>query len=256
MGGKSTLMRKVALVTLLAQIGSFVPARRARIGIVDAIFTRVGASDNLARGESTFLVEMKETAFILRSATARSLVILDEIGRGTGTYDGISIARAIAEHLVKKIGATTLFATHYHILTELADELPGVRNYHMTVKEYRGNLQFLYQLAAGGSSRSFGVEVARLAGMPDTVVKSAEATLRELERADRSMRMNSGGSVQLDLFALGAAAGAGEGPEKEILQKLRDIISSRHPDRLTPKEALELYYDLFTILNSEEPPCP
>jgi DNA mismatch repair protein MutS len=237
----------VALITLLAQIGAFVPAKKARIGIVDAIFTRVGASDNLSRGESTFLVEMKETAFILRNATKRSLIILDEIGRGTGTYDGISIARAIAEHLIKRIGATVLFATHYHILTELADEFPGVKNYHMTVKEYRDTLQFLYQLAEGGSSRSFGVEVARMAGMPGEVVRSAEATLRELERADREMRLAKGGSMQLDIFALHAEM-AKEDPRTEILQKARDIISSQHPDRLSPKEALELYYELFNIL--------
>ncbi|HOW51108.1 MAG TPA: DNA mismatch repair protein MutS [bacterium] len=248
MGGKSTLMRKVALITLLAQIGAFVPAKKARIGVVDAIFTRVGASDNLSRGESTFLVEMKETAFILRNATKRSLVILDEIGRGTGTYDGISIARAIAEHLIKRIGATVLFATHYHILTELADELPGVKNYHMTVKEYRDTLQFLYQLAEGGSSRSFGVEVARMAGMPGEAVRSAEATLRELERADRAMRHSKGGSMQMDIFALHAEMAKGDPRENEILQKARDIISSKHPDRLSPKEALELYYELFTLL--------
>lgn len=248
MGGKSTLMRKVALITLLAQIGAFVPAKKARIGIVDAIFTRVGASDNLSRGESTFLVEMKETAFILRNATKRSLVVLDEIGRGTGTYDGISIARAIAEHLIKRIGATVLFATHYHILTELADEFPGVTNYHMTVKEYRDTLQFLYQLAEGGSSRSFGVEVAKMAGMPGEVVRSAEGTLRELERADRTMRLAKGGSMQLDIFALHAEMAKGDPRENEILQKARDIISSHHPDRLSPKEALELYYELFTLL--------
>ncbi|HNT26874.1 MAG TPA: DNA mismatch repair protein MutS [bacterium] len=251
MGGKSTLMRTVALVTLLAQTGSFVPAREARIGVVDALFTRVGASDNLSRGESTFLVEMKETAFILRNATARSLIILDEIGRGTGTYDGISLARAIAEHLVRRVGATVLFATHYHLLTELADHLPGVRNYHMTVREHRGGLQFLYQLAAGGSSRSFGVEVARLAGMPAEVVRDAEKGLRDLERTDRELRLTQGGSMQLDIFALHSEM-ARQSSGHECLQKIRDLVSSNHPDRMSPKEALTLYYELFTILHSED----
>ncbi len=255
MGGKSTLMRAVALITLLAQCGSFVPAKNARIGIVDAIFTRVGASDNLARGQSTFLVEMQETAFILRNATARSLVILDEIGRGTGTYDGISLARAIAEYLVRRIGAVVLFATHYHILTELADELPGVKNYHMTAREYHGGIQFLYQLAEGGSSRSFGVEVARLAGLPSEVVRTAEKTLRELERADRQIRLERGGSMQMDIFSLGAPAPA-EATTTPWAEAVRDLLFSKDPDHLTPKEALELFYTLRATIHSEVTSCP
>ncbi len=255
MGGKSTLMRAVALITLLAQSGSFVPAKRARIGIVDAIFTRVGASDNLARGQSTFLVEMQETAFILRNATARSLIILDEIGRGTGTYDGISLARAIAEYLVRRIGAIVLFATHYHILTELADELPSVKNYHMTAREYRGGIQFLYQLAEGGSNRSFGVEVARLAGLPPEVVREAEKTLRELERADRQIRLERGGSMQMDLFSLSASTTSSHGTPAWA-DEVRELIMAKDPDHLTPKEALDLFYTLRSTIHNEVTSCP
>jgi len=255
MGGKSTLMRKVALITILAQCGSFVPAKSARIGSVDAVFTRVGASDNLARGQSTFLVEMQETAFILRNATARSLVILDEIGRGTGTYDGISLARAIATYLVRTIGSITLFATHYHILTELADELPSVKNYHMTVREYRGTLQFLYQLAEGGSSRSFGVEVARLANLPAPVIASAEETLRELERADRRIRLERGGSVQMDIFSLnGTVTPSLEAPP--WVETVRTLVLAKHPDNITPKEALDLFYTIHSTIRNEVKSCP
>ena len=166
MAGKSTLMRQVALAVIQAQMGGFVPARTARIGLCDRVFTRVGAGDNLARGESTFMVEMRETAHILRHATARSLIVLDEIGRGTSTYDGVSIAWAVAEHLHDRIGAKTLFATHYHELAALAGQHPRVRNVSVAAREWKGEVVFLRKLTAGGTSRSFGVEVARLAGLP------------------------------------------------------------------------------------------
>lgn len=251
MGGKSTVMREVALITLMAQIGSFVPARMAKIGIVDAIFTRVGASDNLAKGESTFLVEMKETAYILKNATKKSLVILDEIGRGTGTFDGISLARAIAEYLIEKNGSTVLFATHYHMLTELAEDYSCVRNFHMTVKEYKEHIQFLYQLCEGGSSRSFGVEVARLAQMPAEVVKKAEKTLRQMEKLDRQMRFEQGGSMQLDIFSLQSqAAHAQEPQENKELNELKNILAGRRPDEITPKEALDLYYSIHKLFDN------
>ena len=166
MAGKSTLMRQVALAVILAQMGGFVPARAARIGVCDRVFTRVGAGDNLARGESTFMVEMRETAHILRHATARSLVVLDEIGRGTSTYDGVSIAWAVAEHLHDRIGAKTLFATHYHELAALAAQHPRVRNVSVAAREWKGEVVFLRKLPPGGASRSFGIEVAKLAGLP------------------------------------------------------------------------------------------
>jgi DNA mismatch repair protein MutS len=166
MAGKSTAMRQVALTALMAQAGSFVPAKRARIGVCDRIFTRVGAADNLAQGQSTFMVEMTETANILHHATGKSLVILDEIGRGTSTFDGLSIAWAVAEHLHDHVGARTLFATHYHELTDLARERPRVRNCSVAVKEVDGKVVFLRKLVPGGASRSYGIEVAKLAGLP------------------------------------------------------------------------------------------
>ncbi len=253
MGGKSTLMRKVALITLLAQIGSFVPAGRAKIGVVDAIFTRVGASDNLSRGESTFLVEMKESAHILNNSTRDSLIILDEIGRGTGTFDGISIARAIAEHLIEKTGAIVLFATHYHMLTELADDFSSVRNFHMAVREYKDSIQFLYQLKDGGSSRSFGVEVAKLAGMPLSIIKSAEKHLSRLERVDRQVRLERGGSMQLDIFSLASIQAENSSHEdSETIKRLRDDLEGKNPDTMAPRDALDIYYRIYNILFNEE----
>ena len=184
MAGKSALLRQTALIVLLAQIGSFVPAEAATIGIIDKIFTRVGASDNLSKGESTFMVEMTETASILNNLSERSLVLMDEIGRGTSTYDGISIAWAIVEHLHNnpKARAKTLFATHYHELNQLADDCPRVRNYHVAVQEADGRVLFLRKLRPGGSEHSFGIHVARLAGMPPTVVLRANEIMHHLEQ--------------------------------------------------------------------------
>ena len=184
MAGKSTYMRQTALIVLMAQIGCFVPAKQAEIGIVDSIFTRVGASDDLASGQSTFMVEMTEVADILRNATRDSLLILDEIGRGTSTFDGMSIARAVLEYVAnpKLLGAKALFATHYHELTELEDLLDGVKNYNIAVKKHGDDITFLRRIVRGGADDSFGIEVAKLAGVPDTVVSRAKQVLKELEQ--------------------------------------------------------------------------
>ena len=186
MAGKSTYMRQAALIVLMAQIGSFVPAEKAKIGIVDRIFTRVGASDDLASGQSTFMVEMTEVATILRNATANSLLILDEIGRGTSTFDGLSIAWAVIEHISnpKLLGAKTLFATHYHELTELEGKLPGVKNYCIAVKEKGDDIVFLRKIVRGGADKSYGIQVAKLAGVPDSVIARARELVEELSNAD------------------------------------------------------------------------
>jgi len=182
MSGKSVFMRQAALLVILAQMGAFVPARAARIGVVDRILTRVGAQDNLARGQSTFLVEMVETASILRHATDRSLILLDEVGRGTSTFDGLAIAWAVTEELHDRgRGAKVLFATHYHELTALADTLPRVRNYHVAVKEWNDEIIFLHKVRPGGTDRSYGIQVARLAGLPQAVITRAREILAELE---------------------------------------------------------------------------
>jgi len=181
MAGKSTYIRQVALITLLAQIGSFVPARSAVIGIADRIFARVGASDELARGQSTFMVEMTETARILNTATPRSLIILDEIGRGTSTYDGISLAWAVVEHLHEHVGCRTLFATHYHELTDLEKSLPGVKNLNVAVREWQDQVVFLHKIVDGAADKSYGIHVARLAGVPREVIQRSKDILAQLE---------------------------------------------------------------------------
>jgi DNA mismatch repair protein MutS len=184
MAGKSTFIRQVALLTLLAHAGSFVPAASARIDLVDRIFTRIGASDDLARGQSTFMVEMSETANILNNATVRSLVILDEIGRGTSTFDGLSLAWSIVEYLHNQVGAKTLFATHYHELTELAGRLKRLRNYNVAVREWNDQVVFLRKIVPGGTDKSYGIQVARLAGVPRDVLDRAKAILRNLEESE------------------------------------------------------------------------
>jgi DNA mismatch repair protein MutS len=227
MAGKSTILRQIGLIVLLAQVGSFVPAAAATVGIVDRIFTRVGASDNLVRGQSTFMVEMAETSAILRTATARSLVLLDEIGRGTSTYDGVSIAWAVTEHLHTVLGCKTVFATHYHELTQLADDLPAVRNFNVAVREVGDRVLFLHRMEPGGADRSYGIEVGRLAGLPDVVLARAREVLALLEaeqlaaaRAARpsptppaaSRRAPSDRSAPIDQLGLfGRTAGLGEG---------------------------------------------
>ena len=240
MAGKSTYIRQVALICLMAQMGGFVPAREATIGVVDRIFTRIGASDNLAMGESTFMVEMRETADILRESTPRSLVILDEIGRGTSTFDGLSIAWAVAEYLHDKKGPKTLFATHYHELTELAVTKPRVKNYNVAVSEWNGEIIFLRRIVEGGTSRSYGIQVARLAGLPEEVVTRAREVLSNLEKEEldekglpRLAHVKGGkrehGKDQLGLF------GVRDGQIYRELQKI-------DPHRLTPLEAIELLY--------------
>jgi DNA mismatch repair protein MutS len=242
MGGKSTYLRQVALLSVMAQIGSFVPAREAKLAIVDRIFARVGASDNIARGHSTFMVEMQETANILHSATSRSLVVLDEIGRGTATFDGLSIAWAVAEHLATnpKVRPKTLFATHYHELTDLADATPGVVNYHVAAREWKDDIVFLRKIVPGRSDRSYGIQVARLAGLPREVVGRAREILAALERDEltRGGRPSVSGTPgepqrQLGLFQ---APTAGD--------RLRDRIAALDVDRMTPIEALTLLADL------------
>jgi DNA mismatch repair protein MutS len=184
MAGKSTYIRQVALLTLLAHTGSFLPAASARVDLVDRIFTRIGASDDLARGQSTFMVEMSETANILNNATARSLIILDEIGRGTSTFDGLSLAWSIVEHLHNQVGAKTLFATHYHELTELAARLPRLKNYNVAVREWHDQIIFLRKIVEGGTDKSYGIQVARLAGVPKEVIERAKVILRNLEDSE------------------------------------------------------------------------
>jgi DNA mismatch repair protein MutS len=184
MAGKSTYIRQVALLALLAHTGSFVPATHARIDLVDRIFTRIGASDDLARGQSTFMVEMSETANILNNATQSSLIILDEIGRGTSTFDGLSLAWSIVEHLHNAIGAKTLFATHYHELTELSGRLPRLRNYNVAVREWNDQIIFLRKIVPGGTDKSYGIQVARLAGVPKNVLDRAREILRNLEESE------------------------------------------------------------------------
>ncbi len=239
MGGKSTYLRQAALIVIMAQMGSFVPARSARLGIVDRVFTRIGASDNVARGRSTFMVEMTETAAILHTATARSLILLDEVGRGTSTYDGLAIAWAAVEYLHANVRAKTLFATHYFELTELAEQLSGVKNFHVSVKETGGSVVFLRRVEPGAADRSYGIEVAKLAGLPNEVVVRAREVLAEHESSEHRLsgHLTPGASAeperptQLTIFT----------PlSQPVLEKLREVDL----DRLTPLEALNLLAEL------------
>jgi DNA mismatch repair protein MutS len=260
MGGKSTYLRQVALAVVLAQSGSFVPAAHAEIGIVDRLFTRVGAADRLGSGESTFMVEMRETADIMRSSTPRSLVILDEVGRGTATYDGLAIAWAVTEYLHAAHGPRprTLFATHYHELTQLANALPRLENVHVLVKEWEGHVVFLHRIADGAADRSYGIHVAQLAGLPAAVIGRAQEVLAELER-ERTVEHLDGGakhdeSVAMDRVAdaprtarptkpadgvpaAGATAQLGLfGTSHPVLEQLRGL----DPESMTPMAALQL----------------
>ena len=253
MGGKSTYLRQAALIPLLAQIGSFVPARDAKVPIIDRIFARVGASDNIARGQSTFMVEMQETANILHTATSRSLVVLDEIGRGTSTFDGLSIAWAVAEHLASnpKARPKTLFATHYHELTDLADALPGVVNAHVSAREWKDDIVFLRKIVSGRSDRSYGIQVARLAGLPPGVVARAKEILLglerdELSRGGRPTLSGTAGDRSTDQLGLFAAPGTDErsgGAHEVITRRLKDV----DVDDITPRQALELLAELKTL---------
>ncbi|MGZ5032873.1 MAG: DNA mismatch repair protein MutS [Usitatibacter sp.] len=237
MGGKSTYMRQVAQIALLAYCGSFVPAKSACLGPVDRIFTRIGASDDLAGGRSTFMVEMTEAAAILNNATHRSLVLVDEIGRGTSTFDGLALAYAIARHLAESVRCYTLFATHYFELTQLAAAIPGVANVHLDAVEHKDKIVFLHRLEGGPADRSYGLHVAHLAGIPKDVVRAARRHLAELER---QLRPDSG---QPDLFA------AGEDAPRAPEDGLRAALEAIRPDELSPKEALEALYRLRKLLD-------
>ena len=241
MAGKSTYMRQIALICLMAQVGSFVPAKSAKLGIVDAIFTRVGASDDLATGQSTFMVEMNEVSTILKNATANSLIILDEIGRGTSTFDGMSIARAVLEFVCKKksLGAKALFATHYHELTAMEGMIDGVKNYSIAVKKRGDDITFLRRIVRGGADQSFGIEVAKLAGVPDSVVKRAKVILKELEanavkiefKADDSVIEEEENDIQYNFTA-------------NSRQEILEILKATDVNTLTPIEAMQTLYDL------------
>ncbi|MGL5957093.1 MAG: DNA mismatch repair protein MutS, partial [Phocaeicola sp.] len=251
MSGKSALLRQTALITLLAQIGSFVPAEAARIGLVDKIFTRVGASDNISQGESTFMVEMNEAADILNNLSERSLVLFDELGRGTSTYDGISIAWAIVEHIHEhpKAKARTLFATHYHELNEMEELFKRIKNYNVSVKEVGNKIIFLRKLERGGSEHSFGIHVAKLAGMPKTIVKRADVILHQLESqrqkhetaAPKVAKNMEEGGVQLSFFQL----------DDPVLSQIRDEILHLDVNNLTPIEALNKLSDIKKIVKGK-----
>ena len=246
MSGKSALLRQTALITLMAHIGSFVPAAQAKIPLTDKIFTRVGASDNLSGGESTFMVEMNETASIINNISPRSLIILDEIGRGTSTYDGISIAWSIAEYLHHAPQTPkTFFATHYHELNELENKLPRVKNFHITNKESGNKIIFLRKLAPGGSTHSFGIHVARMAGMPPALIQRANEILKQLEEkhGDESVgdqvKKLSTPKVQLSIFDA----------HTETFTNIRTMLESIDINRLTPVEALMKLNEVKRLLN-------
>jgi DNA mismatch repair protein MutS len=244
MAGKSTFLRQNALIAVLAQMGSFVPARSARIGVIDRLFSRVGAADDLARGRSTFMVEMVETAAILNQAGARSLVILDEIGRGTATFDGLSIAWATIEHLHEENRCRALFATHFHELTGLAAKLPRLFNATVRVKEWHGDVVFLHEVVPGAADRSYGIQVAKLAGLPSAVIERAKLVLAELEAQDRVSPARKLGE-DLPLFAsVGRAAAASNPPHESAAETLLAEIAALDPDELSPREALEALYAL------------
>jgi len=249
MAGKSALLRQTGLIVLMAQIGCFVPAKEAKIGLVDKIFTRVGASDNLSSGESTFMVEMNETASIMNNLSDRSLILLDEIGRGTSTYDGISIAWAIAEflHNHPAAKAKTLFATHYHELNELTTSLDRIKNYNVTVKEVNNKVIFLRKLVPGGSEHSFGIHVAKLAGMPQKLLNRANQILKRLEQERTggeqikdSMRKIQKQAYQLQMFSI----------DDPVLNKIRDMLNNLDVNSLTPVEALMKLDEIQRLLKN------
>jgi DNA mismatch repair protein MutS len=246
MSGKSAILRQTALIVLLAQMGSFVPAEKVRMGVVDKIFTRVGASDNISMGESTFMVEMNETASILNNLSERSLVLLDEIGRGTSTYDGISIAWAIAEFLHENPSqAKTLFATHYHELNEMSEVLTRIHNYNVSVKELKDTVLFIRKLVKGGSAHSFGIHVAKMAGMPQMVIQKAQKLLKKLEKNHSSDALNGIKSekedMQLSIFNL----------DDPILEEIREDILSLDINTLTPVEALMKLNEIKRMLQKK-----
>ena len=256
MSGKSAILRQTALIVLLAQMGGFVPAESVRMGIVDKIFTRVGASDNISMGESTFMVEMNETASILNNISSRSLVLLDEIGRGTSTYDGISIAWAIAEFLHEHPSKPkTLFATHYHELNEMSESLPRIQNYNVSVKELKDTVLFIRKLVKGGSAHSFGIHVAKMAGMPQIVILKAQKILKKLEKDHSSevlngIKSNKDGSslkgelaheIQMSFFNL----------DDPLLEEIKDEILNLDINTITPMEALMKLNEIKRMLTKK-----
>ena len=249
MSGKSALLRQTALIVLMAQMGCFVPAREAHIGLIDKIFTRVGASDNISTGESTFMVEMNETASILNNISDRSLVLLDEIGRGTSTYDGVSIAWSIAEYLHEhpRHRAKVLFATHYHELNDMASQFARIKNYHVSVKEINNKILFLRKLEAGGSEHSFGIHVARMAGMPASVLRRAEEVLKQLEethdnKVEKHIEKRADPGYQLSFIAL----------DDPLLLDVKNQIVDLDINSLTPVEALMKLNDIKNLLIKEK----
>jgi DNA mismatch repair protein MutS len=241
MGGKSTLMRQTALIVLLAHMGSYVPAERAVIGAVDRVFTRIGAADDLAGGRSTFMVEMVEAANILNNATPQILVLLDEIGRGTSTYDGLSLAWACAAHLAGGVRAFTLFATHYFELTALPEQFDGVANVHLEAVEHANRIVFMHRVRPGPANRSYGLQVAALAGVPRAVIDNARTMLESLE-ADSNARATATRQAQMPLFDQ-----ANTPPPSD--HRLRALLDAVDPDSLSPKEALEMLYKLKALLD-------
>lgn len=242
MGGKSTYMRQTALITLLAHIGSYVPAEQATIGPIDRIFTRIGASDDLASGRSTFMVEMTETANILHNATENSLVLMDEIGRGTSTYDGLSLAYACAHHLASRIKAFTLFATHYFELTTLEEQHSSISNVHLDAAEHGDSIVFLHAVKPGPADRSYGLHVAALAGVPDTVIKQARNYLAKLETQSSTTLDNT------------PTTDISQNPQLTLLDQYQEhpsitLLKQLDPDNLTPKQGLEIIYQLRSSLN-------
>jgi DNA mismatch repair protein MutS len=244
MGGKSTYMRQVALITLLAYVGSFVPAASATIGPIDRIYTRIGAADDLAGGRSTFMVEMTESAAILNGATAQSLVLMDEVGRGTSTFDGLALAWAIARHLIETTRSFTLFATHYFELTQLPEAYPSAANVHLSAVEHKDSIVFLHAVQPGPASQSYGLQVAQLAGVPPAVIRAARRHLAELEA--HSMQP----SPQFDLFS----AAAPVEPEDEaapVPNALAKAVAELDPDAMAPREALDALYRLKALLRQD-----
>ena len=243
MAGKSTYMRQVALIVIMAQIGSYVPARAARVGIVDKVFTRVGASDDLASGQSTFMLEMSEVATILKHATRRSLIVYDEVGRGTSTYDGMSIARAVVEYTHSpKIGAKTLFATHYHELVAMENEFSGIVNYHIAAKKKGDEILFLRKIVPGGTDDSYGIEVAKLAGVPTEVVRRAKEILRDIESEKPTAPAAKKEEREDDLLSALSYS-----KEADVAERLRKTDFNT----LTPIESMNLLYELKKLLSDD-----
>jgi DNA mismatch repair protein MutS len=246
MAGKSALLRQTALITLMAQMGSFVPAKHARIGLVDKIFTRVGASDNISQGESTFMVEMSETASILNNISERSLILLDEIGRGTSTFDGISIAWSIAEYLHENKSARpkTLFATHYHELNEMTNQFPRIKNFNVSIKELENDVIFLRKLKPGGSEHSFGIHVAKMAGMPSSLLRRANEVMKNLESShvqNSKVKKSEDSDFQLSFFQL----------DDPVLEQIKEELTKIDINNLTPVEALMKLNEIKKLVGGE-----